>query len=162
MSRWRWSCLEDTGAFAAALVAAGPVPAVVYLHGDLGAGKTTLAREIVRAAGYRGVVKSPTYTLLEVYPTPLGRILHLDLYRLGSDDELEFLGLRDYLDQPALWLIEWPRPGAAVLPPADLECFLCLEPDARHSLTARSASPSGEGLLGALMRALPPEPGGPS
>lgn len=155
MKRWRWFRREDTRAFATVLVAAKPLPAVVYLHGDLGAGKTTLAQEIVHAAGYRGLVKSPTYTLLEAYATALGSIVHLDLYRLGSDDELEFLGLRDYLDRPALWLIEWPRRGTATLPEPDLECFLSLEPDASHTLSARATGLVGQRLLDALMQALP-------
>jgi len=152
MNRWRWLRREETRDFAAALVAARPAPAVLYLHGDLGAGKTTLAQEIVLAAGYDGRVKSPTYTLLELYPTALGDILHLDLYRLGGDDELEFLGLRDYLDRPALWLIEWPRREAAALPAPDLECFLSLEPDGSHGMVARAASAKGERLLETVRR----------
>jgi tRNA threonylcarbamoyladenosine biosynthesis protein TsaE len=93
---------------------------VVYLEGELGAGKTALARAILHGRGYPGKVKSPTYTLVEPYTIGDDIIYHLDLYRLSEPEELEWLGLRDMLAEPALLLVEWPERGAGVLPAADL------------------------------------------
>jgi len=95
-------------------------PLIVYLEGELGAGKTTLARGILRGLGYRDKVRSPTYTLVEPYPLARSVLYHLDLYRLAAADELEWLGLRDMLDEAAILLIEWPERGAGSLPAADL------------------------------------------
>jgi tRNA threonylcarbamoyladenosine biosynthesis protein TsaE len=94
--------------------------AMVYLQGELGSGKTTLARGILRGLGYPDKVRSPTYSLVEPYVVPQGRVYHLDLYRLNDPEELEWLGLRDMLTGPALLLVEWPERGARQLPVADL------------------------------------------
>lgn len=118
--------------YAARLAQALPAhaPLVLYLHGDLGAGKTTIARGLLQALGERGAVRSPTYALMAEYePQPALRVMHLDLYRLSDPDELHALGLADHLADSRLWLIEWPERGAGGgLPPADAHLYL--EPEA--------------------------------
>ncbi len=130
-----------TGALGAALAATAPRGAVVYLHGDLGAGKSTLARAWLRALGVTGTVRSPTYTLVERYPLADGaEALHLDLYRIGAPGELEFLGL-DEADA-GLWLVEWPDRGAGALPAADLHVRLAVSGAGRRA-TLEPGSPAG-------------------
>lgn len=106
---------------------------VVLLDGDLGAGKTTLVRGLLRAAGHAGAVRSPTYTLMEPYEVTAGRVVHLDLYRLADAEELEFLGLRDELGPGTLILVEWPERGRGALPTEDLRIALA---DADHGREA--------------------------
>ncbi|MGI8560202.1 MAG: tRNA (adenosine(37)-N6)-threonylcarbamoyltransferase complex ATPase subunit type 1 TsaE [Luteimonas sp.] len=115
-----------TDALGHALAATQPAHAVVHLHGDLGAGKSTLARAWLRALGVEGPVRSPTYTLVERYALDNGgEALHLDLYRIGDAGELEFLGLDDA--QARLWLVEWPERGLAALPAPVLRVSLAVE-----------------------------------
>jgi tRNA threonylcarbamoyladenosine biosynthesis protein TsaE len=115
---------EDTEALGAALWQALPEKCLLFLYGDLGAGKTTLVRGLLRAAGHQGAVKSPTYTLVEEYEVNGRRLFHFDLYRLKDPEELEWMGMDDYLNQDALCCIEWPQMGAGFLPKADLEVSL--------------------------------------
>lgn len=142
---------DATARLARSLAASRTGDAVVYLRGDLGAGKSTLARAMLRALGVEGPIRSPTYTLVERYRLRDGReALHLDLYRIGDAGELEFLGLDDI--DPALWLVEWPERGASALPPADLVVELAVEGSGRR---ARLLAESDAGR-----RWLAAEPGG--
>lgn len=123
--------LEDTELFGAALWQALPNKCVVFLHGQLGAGKTTLVRGILRAAGHQGAVKSPTYTLVEEYDIASKKIFHFDLYRLADPEELELIGIRDYIAQESICFIEWPELGQDFLPEPDLILNLSVQAEGR-------------------------------
>ena len=126
----------ETTALGAAIAGGlgGRPGAVIYLEGPLGAGKTTLARGLLRALGVQGTVRSPTYTLLEPYDLGGGRtLIHLDLYRLNGPAELEPLGLRDYPPERCWWLVEWPERGGARLPAPDLRVLLAHDAAGRRA-----------------------------
>ncbi len=122
---------------------------VVFLVGDLGAGKTTMVRGFLRAAGYHGIVKSPTYTLVEEYRLKNTRILHFDLYRLVDPEELEWMGIRDYLRDNVIFFIEWPKLAEEFFPRPDLRCTLNHQ-DHRRNLTVASLTDEGKQIEGRL------------
>lgn len=120
---------------------------VIYLVGDLGAGKTTFARGFLRGLGYTGRVPSPTYTLVEPYSVAGFAVSHIDLYRLKSPGEAEVLALTDLCGSGTLMLIEWPENGGAGIPPADLRIELGVDADGHgRSLSLTGLSPAGESL----------------
>lgn len=122
---------EATAALGRQLAQTLPTRAVVYLRGDLGAGKTSLARAMLQTLGVVGSIRSPTYTLVERYNLPAGAAVHLDLYRIAASAELEFLGLEDLGSDTRLWLVEWPERGSGGLPSADLGITLSVEGSGR-------------------------------
>ena len=145
---WLLPGAESTEAAASAMAdcfEADPRPLVCYLHGDLGAGKSTFARALLRALGVQGAIRSPTYTLVERYPLALGECLHLDLYRVADPEELDFFGLDEAADQARLWLVEWPERGGRRLPSPDLVLHLEHAGDARR-LRIEVASERGAAL----------------
>lgn len=121
---------------------------VIYLRGDLGAGKTTFARALLVALGVAGRIKSPTYSLIESYQAGALAIHHLDLYRIADSGELEWLGLDDLPGDPGLFLIEWPERGGEALPAPDLVLELAHAASGRD-LRARAASARGAPWLAA-------------
>ena len=122
---------------------------VVYLHGELGAGKTTLVRGLLQGLGYTGRVKSPTYTLVESYPFEQFSVYHFDLYRLADPEELEYMGMRDYFTESSVVLIEWPERGGDFLPAADLDINLAYLDKGRR-ITCLANSDRGESCIDSL------------
>ncbi len=149
---------DETEALAAELAAAragiGDDLEVIYLTGDLGAGKTTFARGFLRGLGEAGAVRSPTYTLLELHELSVLTVLHVDLYRLRDERELESLGLRDWARPGCLWLIEWPERASTGLPPADLVLTFTVG-SASHTIGLAAASDAGDKWLARLAAAGP-------
>lgn len=117
-----------------------PNSAIIFLYGNLGAGKTTLVRGFLRGLGFEGIVKSPTYTLVEPYQFENFVVFHFDLYRVHDPRELEFIGIQEYFLTDSICLIEWPENGERILPPADLSCYITtLEASRKVKLMANSA-----------------------
>ena len=144
---------EDLGGrLARARPAGDEALAVLYLQGELGAGKTTFARGFLRALGVREEVRSPTYTLLELYPAGALTAVHVDLYRVRDATELDALGLREWARGGHLWLIEWPERGGSRLPPADLTLAFSVS-DAGHDIEVSASSALGRSWLAQLTRA---------
>ena len=125
----------------------------VYLRGDLGAGKTTLCRGILRAMGYEGAVKSPTFTIVEPYSLVGGQVYHFDLYRLIEPEELEYIGIDDYFDDQNMCLVEWPEKAEGYLPVYDLDLELLIK--GRSRLVRFTAGTKfGREVIGKLQQAI--------
>lgn len=147
MSKARYCASEaEQMALGAELSRSMDAPCIVFLEGDLGAGKTTLVRGFLRERGYTGPVRSPTYTLVEPYPLTDETVYHMDLYRLADAEELEYLGLRDMLETQNILLIEWPERGQGWLPQADLELHILHQQDGRKILLHANTS-KGERII---------------
>ena len=109
-----------------------PQNIIVYLQGELGAGKTTLVRGFLQGVGFNKAVRSPTYTLVEPYDELEIPIYHFDLYRLQNPEELEYIGIRDFIAKQGICFFEWPEKGVGILPPADLSIKLLVQNDKRE------------------------------
>lgn len=145
---------EDDTQKLATFLAENIAQGVIYLIGDLGAGKTTLTRYWLQKLGHQGAVKSPTYTLVEPYQIQGKDVFHFDLYRLNDPYELELMGIRDYLDiQNALFLFEWPSKGADEIPQADF--IINLERSAEDDVRQLTLSFDSADFLTALEQQFP-------
>lgn len=122
-----------TQAFASAISKVLLPGLCIYLHGGLGAGKTTLVRAMLQSLGHDGVIKSPTYTLVESYAIVGLQIYHFDLYRLADPAELEFIGIKDYVSDTSICIFEWADKGIGFIPQADIEITLDFANDSRQS-----------------------------
>lgn len=146
---------EDALCAAAGLAAAcfregGAAPLSIGLSGDLGTGKTTWVRAMLRGLGYAGRVPSPTFTLLEHYELDELTVVHLDFYRLGEARELEFLGIRDWLGQPGVWLLaEWPERGGSFVDSLDIGLRFDIGPDESRLLAVEGLTPTGRAAIAA-------------
>lgn len=143
-----WQGEEATRAFAQRLAAhPGIGDAFIALHGDLGAGKTTFVRHLLRALGAQGRIKSPTYAVVEPYELPGLAAWHFDFYRFDDPREWEDAGFRDVFAGPGLKVAEWPEKAAGLLPRADLDIHLAVADDEARQVTLRANTPRGAELL---------------
>ncbi|NVO06120.1 MAG: tRNA (adenosine(37)-N6)-threonylcarbamoyltransferase complex ATPase subunit type 1 TsaE [Rhodoferax sp.] len=150
-----WHDESATQAFAARLAEqAGLADAFITLHGDLGAGKTTLTRHLLHALGVTGRIKSPTYTIVESYETAAFAIWHFDFYRFNDPQEWEDAGFRDIFASPGLKLAEWPQKADGLLPQADLDIALFTENESARRATLSSSTPRGAAIVQALAAAV--------
>ena len=140
-----------TSAFGARLARILRPGLLLYLHGDLGSGKTTLERGLLRALGFEGRVKSPTYTLVELYTVSRLNLYHFDFYRFREPEEWRDAGFNEYFNDASVCLVEWPEKAAGLLPPADLDLALEFAGDGRD-LSVHAGTESGKACLNALMQ----------
>lgn len=144
----QWRSEDDTARFAAQLARwPGLANAYVTLHGDLGAGKTTLVRHLLRALGVQGRIKSPTYAVVEPHEAPGLPVWHFDFYRLEDPREWEDAGFRDIFASPGLKLAEWPEKAAAMTPPADLAIHIEAIDETQRGVTLVAHTPAGRDML---------------
>jgi tRNA threonylcarbamoyladenosine biosynthesis protein TsaE len=144
----QWADEAATQAFAQCMAGhAGIDSAFIELHGDLGAGKTTFVRHLLRALGVVGRIKSPTYAVVEPHETARGPAYHFDFYRFDDPREWEDAGFRDIFDGPGLKLAEWPEKAAGLLPTPDLELRIAMQADGTRAVQATAHTPRGQELL---------------
>jgi len=134
-------------AFGSQLALACQARTILHLQGELGVGKTTLVRGFLRALGHTGAVKSPTYTLVEPYQIRGKKIYHFDFYRLTDPEELEYMGIRDYLTEEMLALIEWPEKGGRLTPAADLQIQLFYHNQTERLLKLQALTAIGQTVV---------------
>ena len=144
---------DQTEAFGRLLARLIKIPFTIYLEGDLGTGKTRLSRALLHGLGHEGVVKSPTYTLVEPYHLDDKVVYHFDLYRLAEPSELDFMGIRDYFTENALVLVEWPNRGTGFLNPQDMTIRLEFAGQGRDC-TVSAHSVAGDALIDQLKQNL--------
>ena len=131
---------EDMEALGAQLIEQLNKPAIIYLHGDLGAGKTTLVRGALHALGHQGLVKSPTFTLVETYTLASQEAYHFDLYRVSDPEELDYIGIRECCSDANICFIEWPNLGQPLVPKATMEISIEYIPEGRQVSIKNNAS----------------------
>jgi tRNA threonylcarbamoyladenosine biosynthesis protein TsaE len=145
-----WPDEAATTAFATQLATSltrAHLNACIALHGDLGAGKTTLVRHLLRALGVEGRIKSPTYAVVEPYTVTAGEVWHFDFYRFSDPREWEDAGFRDIFASPGLKLCEWPQNAAGVMPTPDLEIDLQVDDAEQRHVQITALTPVGQELL---------------
>jgi tRNA threonylcarbamoyladenosine biosynthesis protein TsaE len=136
-----------TEALGRRLASALPAVRLITVRGELGAGKTTFVRGLLRGLGHEGAVKSPTFTLIELYQCGDIALCHFDLYRVNDPRELEFLALRDYLGSDNVCVVEWPERAAALLPAPDIDVMIERTDNEERALTFRAHTPAGTAAL---------------
>jgi len=147
----RWQDEDGTARFAARLATQpGLASAFIALHGDLGAGKTTLVRHLLRALGVTGRIKSPTYAVVEPHQAPGLAIWHFDFYRFNDPREWEDAGFRDLFASPGLKLAEWPNNASGLIPVADIAIYIEAEDDHARHVTLQAHTPQGSAVLQGL------------
>ena len=151
MQQATWRSEDDTTAFARQLATLPLLAnAFITLHGDLGAGKTTLVRHLLRALGVQGRIKSPTYAVVEPHEAPGLAIWHFDFYRFSDPREWEDAGFRDVFASPGLKLAEWPEKAAALIPAADVAIYIEAPDESSRRVTLQAHTPLGLQLLQGL------------